>query len=200
MVFRSGRWFESRYISRLHNSVHTNSNKIVKLSMPRRAIIGDMQFTVSDLCDANETRITTADPIFRDFGGHRAFAGLITTIRCFEDNSYLKAMLSKSGDGKVLVVDGGASTRCALLGDQVAEAAVRNRWQGIIIHGCIRDSQKIAALDIGVKALAACPKRSVKKNIGEYGINLNFAGVDFIPGHYVYADEDGIIVSADKLV
>lgn len=159
------------------------------------------EIIVADLCDENPKDIKVAAPIgFKDFGGKKSFYGQIRTLKCFEDNSLVRTLLNENGDGKVLVVDGGGSKRCALLGDMLAELAVKNNWVGIVIFGCIRDSLAISQLNIGVKALDTIPLKSIKKNIGKIGLDLHFADVDFVEGHYIYCDNDGIIVSEKKLI
>ena len=158
-----------------------------------------MSFQTTDLCDAHEGKVSVVEPMFQEYGGRAAFSGRISTVRCFEDNSLVREALGKPGAGKVLVVDGGGSLRCALLGDQLAALAERNRWEGIVVYGCIRDSEAIARVAVGVRALATHPMKSVKKGAGEADVSVNFGGVTFQPGHYLYADVDGIIVSAAAL-
>jgi regulator of ribonuclease activity A len=106
----------------------------------------------------------------------------------------------ENGKGKVLVVDGGGSLRCALLGDMIAEAAIKNEWEGVVIYGCIRDSAAVNQMQIGVKALNTNPAKSVKRTAGIVNEVVNFANVSFVPGHYLYSDEDGILVSQSKLI
>ncbi len=164
-------------------------------------ILNPMDWTVADLCDTHEGQILVAQTLFQSFGQHSVFCGKIATVRCFEDNSLVRKHLKEdSGKGKVLVVDGHASMNCALLGDLLAEAAVKNHWQGIIVHGCVRDTNIINQLDIGVRALATHPRKSEKNNTGEYGVPVHFAGIDWIPDEYVYADHDGIIVAKEDLL
>lgn len=153
----------------------------------------------TDLCDIHEDKIRAAAPIFRSYGGHAAFHGNIATLKIFEDNGLVRQTLDTPGAGRVLVIDGGGSLRCALLGDQLAALAVKNQWAGIVIWGCIRDSRAIATMNLGVLALATHPQKTVKKNHGDAGIVVNFAGIDFRPGEWLYADEDGLIVSAERL-
>ena len=136
---------------------------------------------------------------FRDFGGQRAFHGAIATVKLFEDNALVRSILETPGAGRVLVVDGGGSMRCALLGDQLAELAVRNGWAGVVVHGCIRDSEAIGQLPLGVKALATHPLKSIKRGEGQREIPVRFAGVQFRPGAWLYADGDGLIVSEQPL-
>lgn len=157
-----------------------------------------MSWTTPDLCDLHPD-VQVAEPLFRDFGGSRRFAGRIVTIRCFEDNSRVREQVGSDGRGKVLVVDGGASVRKSLLGDMLAELAVGNGWSGLLINGGVRDVEALAALPLGVKALAATPMKTEKRGLGEVGVPVNFAGVDFIPGHWLYADANGVIMSATEL-
>ena len=155
-----------------------------------------MQFKTADLCDDHEGSVSVAQPLFKDYGGNISFAGQIYTIKCFEDNSLVREALKSPGEGKVLVIDGGGSTRRALVGDLLAQAGADNNWSGIVVNGCIRDSGVIATINIGCKALGTLPMKTEKKGIGENEIPVHFADIDFVPGHYLYADEDGIIVSA----
>jgi regulator of ribonuclease activity A len=154
----------------------------------------------TDLCDALSDKLKIAEPIgFKDFGGVKNFNGKIHTLKCFEDNSLVRKALEQNGEGKVLVVDGGGSMRCALLGDMLGDLAVKNKWSGITVYGCIRDSVAMAKLPLGVKALNTHPLKSNKRNEGQENITVHFAGIDFIPGEFLYADEDGIVVSRETL-
>jgi len=158
-----------------------------------------MSFTTADLFDQFESEVRVALPGFQDYGGKRRFYGAISTLRVFEDNSLVRQTLENPGAGRVLVIDGGESLRCALVGDRLALLARDNGWNGIIVSGCVRDSAVIAEIDIGVKALATSPRKSVKRNSGELDIPVNFSGVTFSPGEYVYVDEDGILISTRSL-
>jgi len=158
-----------------------------------------MTLNTADLCDRHPDRISIAEPVFRDFGGATHFSGPITTIRCPGDNTPVKATLQTPGHGGVMVVDGAGLLNFALLGDQLGMKAVANNWAGLVIHGCVRDTEALATLDLGVKALAPYPLKTTKKNPGEKNIPLYFAGIRFIPGHHLYADADGIIVSPEPL-
>lgn len=158
-----------------------------------------MEIQTADLCDANEDKIKVVSPMFRSYGGTKAFAGQITTLKVFEDNTLVRNTLETPGRGRVLVIDGGGSMRCALVGDQLAVLAVNNGWAGIVVYGCIRDSKAIGAMNVGVFALGTHPRKSIKKGVGESDLIVSFGGVDFIPGHMLYADEDGIIVSESAL-
>ena len=159
-----------------------------------------MSFLTTDLYDAHEGRVAVLEPMLKSYGGKPRFSGQIMTLKLYEDNTLVREMLAEPGAGKVLVVDGGGSKRCALLGDQIAELAVKNQWEGVVIYGCIRDSVAIAALPLGVRALDTNPKKSVKRNEGTRDLVLNFAGVDFTPGHWLYADEDGVLLSPVALL
>lgn len=159
----------------------------------------------TDLLDNNEAliqqeRLRVMAPMFQKYGGKLAFAGSIVTLKLFEDNSLVRAVLGEPGEGKVLVIDGGGSLRCALLGDQLAEMAVKNGWEGVVVYGCIRDSAAINTLPLGVRALNTHPLKTVKKNIGERDVNVTFGGVTLKPGEWLCADEDGVIVSTTPLV
>lgn len=159
-----------------------------------------MSFVTCDLCDVNPDIVRVCEPMFANFGGKSAFGGQIETVKCHEDNSRVKELLATPGLGRVLVVDGGGSMRCALLGDMIAESAVENGWSGVIVYGCVRDVDALAELDLGVQALAAIPLKSVRRGVGEVGLTLSFGGIHFVPGHYVYADNNGVIVAPQALV
>ncbi len=159
-----------------------------------------MDFKTADLCDEHAPRLRIAEPVFRDFGSQVRFSGEVSTVKCFEDNSRVREALEQPGEGKVLVVDAGGSLRCAMLGDQLAALGQRNGWAGVVVHGCIRDSAEIAATAIGVKALATHPLKSLKRGVGERDVPVRFAGVDFLPGQQLYADEDGIVVADAPLL
>ena len=158
-----------------------------------------MDIHTADLCDTHD-QLSVVSPMFKSYGGRSAFGGRISTLKIHEDNSYVRKAVESTGEGRVLVIDGGASMRCALLGDQLAELAVKNAWAGIIVYGCIRDSKAIGAMEIGVFALGTHPCKTVKRNVGEADVPVSFGGVTFTPGPYLYADEDGVILSARALV
>ena len=162
--------------------------------------MSQQSYLTTDLCDAYADEIGIAQPLFNDYGGITRFHGRIVTVKVFEDNVLVKETLGQKVDGDVLVVDGGGSHRCALLGDMLAGMAKDNGWSGIIINGCIRDSVEIAKIDVGVKALNTFPLKSVKRGEGQKQLAVHFAGVSFNPGEYVYADEDGVIISPQKLI
>ena len=158
-----------------------------------------MTTMTADLCDEYTADIQVAEPIFRTYGSRRSFGGQAVTLRVFEDNSLVRSVLEEAGKGQVLVVDGGASQRCALLGGNIARLAFENGWSGVIINGCIRDRLEVDATDIGVRALNSCPRKSRKQGLGERDVDLFFAGIDVTPGDYIFADEDGVVVSARDL-
>ena len=157
-----------------------------------------MQYVTPDLCDAYPD-VAVVDPMFSNFGARDSFGGQIVTVKCFEDNSMVKKLVDTDGKGKVMVVDGGGSLRRALLGDMLAEKAAKNGWEGIIVYGCIRDVDVIAQTDLGVQALASHPMKTDKRDIGDIDVAVTFGGVTFRPGEYVYADNNGIIVSPTAL-
>ena len=158
-----------------------------------------MRLPLPDLCDAFPEKVRIAAPLLRNFGGHDAFHGEIATIKCFEDNSLVAEKLEERGQGRVLVVDAGGSLRCGMLGDNLAQKAVDNGWQGVVVYGCIRDVDQIKQLPLGVQALSAHPMKSVKRGVGLFNEVLVFAGISFIPGEYLYADNNGLIVSKTNL-
>ncbi len=147
-----------------------------------------------DLYDKFLDAARVLEPVFSDFGGRKRFHGEVATIKCFEDNSRIKELVAKAGRGKVLVVDGGGSMRCAVLGDLVAGEALKNGWEGVVVFGCVRDSAALADLDIGVKALGLNPRKSVRRDEGSTDLRLSFAGIHVDPGDVLVADEDGMIV------
>ncbi len=152
-----------------------------------------------DLFDQFPEQLTLVNCSFNDYGNKIIFSGKIVTVSCFEDNSKVKEILATDGTGKVLVVDGKASMNRALLGDMIAENAVKNNWQGVVINGCIRDAGTIATLDIGVKALGCNPIKTEKLDVGDINIPLNFAGIVFMPGDFIYGDANGLAVSKSLL-
>ncbi|AXI02366.1 ribonuclease E activity regulator RraA [Aquirhabdus parva] len=163
-----------------------------------------VDFVTCDLLDDHPDTQVCSPSIdgksFRNFGGRKAFGGLVVTVKCFEDNSRVKELLATEGAGKVLVVDGGASMRCALLGDLIGESAVKNHWAGVIVYGCVRDVDALATLDLGVQALASIPQKSNRKGLGETDVTLSFGGLMIESGMYVYADNNGILVSDVALI
>ena len=159
-----------------------------------------MNISTPDLCDSYPDLVRIVDPVFRNYGGKPSFGGEMVTMNCFEDNSRVKELANTKGEKKVMVVDGGGSLNKALLGDLIAEAALKNGWAGFIIYGCIRDVEAIGDMKIGVKALNSIPLKTERKGLGEKDIPISFAGVTINPGEFVYSDETGIIVSSERLV
>ena len=158
-----------------------------------------MDLLTADLCDAHEDTVRVVEPMFSSFGGRAAFYGRIATLKLFEDNSLVRIALESAGENRVLVIDGGGSLRRALVGDQLAALGVKNGWAGVVVYGCIRDARAIGGMDIGVFAIDTHPRKTVKRNVGEADIPINFGGVTFTPGEWLYADEDGVIVSTTAL-
>jgi len=158
-----------------------------------------MTWTTSDLYDAHGEELQVAAPGLRSFGGHVRVAGSIATVRCHEDNSRVKEQLATAGDGRILVVDGGGSLRCALLGDLIGASAVEHGWAGVVIHGAVRDVEALEQLPLAVFALASIPRKSVRRDEGQVGVTVSFAGVLFEPGAFLYADRTGIVVAKRRL-
>ena len=152
-----------------------------------------------DLCDDHPYLVRVLEPMMVNFGGRESFGGEIVTIKCHEDNSLVKENAARPGSGKVMVVDGGGSLRRALLGDMIAENAVANGWEGFVIFGCIRDVDAIAELDLGVQALASIPLKTDKRGIGDLNVPVTFGGITFCPGEFIYADNNGVIVTKQPL-
>ena len=155
-------------------------------------------FATCDLCDEYKNdssgQFRVLPPVFRDFGARRKFAGPVVTVKCFEDNTLVKAAVDSPGEGRVLVVDGGGSLRRALLGGNLGAAAARNGWAGVVIDGCVRDVAELAACDVGIRALASMPLPTEKRKEGQSGVDVQIQGVWVRPGDWLYADEDGIVV------
>ncbi len=158
-----------------------------------------MSMKTADLYDQFGEDLRVAEPGFRSYGGHTRAHGPVKTLRVFEDNSFVRKLLGQPGQGRMLVVDGGGSMRCALLGDNLAKLGVENGWAGVIVQGCIRDSEDIAAMPIGVWALGTNPRKSIKLDRGQEDIDLALAGVPVSPGDWIYADADGIVVAEAEL-
>jgi regulator of ribonuclease activity A len=159
-----------------------------------------VEFTTADLCDAFPGSVQVAQPLFRGYGGLEKFAGPIETVRVHEDNTLVRETLETPGRGRVLVVDGGGSLKCALVGGRLAGLAQRNGWSGVVVNGCIRDAVEIGQLRVGIWALNAVPMRSGKNGAGERGGTVSFAGVTFAPGCFIYVDTDGMLVAERDLL
>lgn len=158
----------------------------------------------TDLCDANEAALAAGAlrvlaPGLIALGARVAFSGQAVTLKVFEDNSLIADAVKTAGEGRVLVVDAGGSLRCAVFGGNLAAAAAKNGWAGVVINGCARDSAEIDAVDIGVRALALHPRRSVKRGEGQRDLPVTLLGVTVKPGEWIYADADGVLVSASAL-
>jgi regulator of ribonuclease activity A len=158
-----------------------------------------MTFKTADLCDEFSAELQIAAPVFRHYGGRVRFAGPASTVKCFEDNSRVKEAVGEPGDGRVLVVDAGGSTRCAVLGDLLAKQAADKGWAGVVINGCVRDVADMAGFDLGVVALASMPLRSERKGEGQRDIAIQIPGARVRPGDWIYVDEDGVVVAGRKL-
>ena len=158
----------------------------------------DSKFVTGDLCDAHKANVDGSfrvlPPAFRDYGKRARFAGVVSTVKCFEDNSFVKAALEEPGLGRVLVVDGGGSLRRALVGGNIAAGAAKNGWAGVLVDGCVRDSAELAQCDIGIRALALVPMPTERRNQGQRDVALHLHGVWVLPGEWLVADEDGIVV------
>ena len=157
-------------------------------------------FSTCDLCDAHKNhsdgQFRVLPPVFRSFGQRQQFAGLVSTVKCFEDNSLVKAAVDSPGLGRVLVVDGGGSVRRALVGGNIAAAAAKNGWAGVVVHGAVRDQAELAACAVGIRALALIPLPTERKAEGQRDVPLQILGTWVRPGDWLCADADGIVVMA----
>jgi regulator of ribonuclease activity A len=157
-------------------------------------------FSTPDLCDKYPDIIRILDPLFKNLGGKKYFYGEVITVKCFEDNSLVKEQAACDGKGKIMLVDGGGSLRKALLGDMIAESAMKNGWEGFVINGCIRDVDIISQMNLGVMALNVIPVKTEKRGVGDLNVSVAFAGQTIYPGNYLYADNNGIIISNKNLM
>ncbi len=158
-----------------------------------------MEYNTSELCDIFLEQVDVVEPMFGAFGGRGGFSGQITTIKCFEDNRLIQDTLNQPGEGRVLLIDGGGSLRRALIDIDIAQLAVENGWEGLVVYGCVRHVEELEALDIGIHALASIPVGADNKGIGDVDIPVNFGGVSFLPEDYLYADLTGVILSPEAL-
>jgi regulator of ribonuclease activity A len=163
-----------------------------------------MTFATTDLCDDHadmleDGRLAVLPPVFSSYGQHARFSGSATTLKVFEDNALVRATLEAPGNGNVLVIDGGASMRRALVGGQLGLLAQQNGWAGIVVDGCIRDTDEINACAIGVRALGAHPRKSAKLGAGQRNVGVVVQGVAIAPGDWIYADADGVLVARERL-
>jgi regulator of ribonuclease activity A len=154
----------------------------------------------ADLCDEYGGLCASCDVQFRQFGGLSTFFGRIRTIKCYDDNVLIRRAFETQSNGEVMVVDGAGFLGSALVGDQMAELAIRNGWAGIVIFGALRDSVALQQMQIGVKALGTNPKKSGKNAVGQSDVPVSFGNIVFRPGEWVYCDHDGILVSAENLL
>lgn len=161
-------------------------------------------FSTCDLCDLhkldNSGDFRVLPPVFRDFGGVARFGGPVATIKCFEDNTPVRAAVESPGQGRVLVVDGGASLRRALLGGKLGEAAAQNGWAGVVIDGCVRDLAELAQYPLGIRALALMPLPTEKRSDGLRDVAVQIQGVWVRPGDWLLADADGMVVMTERLL
>ena len=157
-----------------------------------------MNETTCDISDQLHPDVQYLEPVYKSYGGKTSFSGRIVTVKCYEDNSLVEEALKSNGKNSILVVDAGGSMNCAMLGDKRATDAIKNEWEGILVHGLIRDSATIKGMEIGILALGVCPLKSIKNGVGDSNVIVNFSGITFTPGEYLYADEDGVIVVKEK--
>lgn len=153
----------------------------------------------ADLIDSHASKLTLVHLPFRKFGAKPFFRGRVQTVKCFEDNTEVRAQLEQPGEGRILVIDGGGSTRIALLGDILADLAITSGWAGIVVNGAIRDSAEIDAMDMTVLALGTSPVKSAKEGWGKVGCRISFGGVTFASGGWIYGDADGVLYSDEEL-
>ena len=158
-----------------------------------------MFIDTSELCDLYAEQVDVVEPIFSSFGGVSNFYGKVTTVKCFESNGLIAEVLEENGEGRVLVIDGGGAVRRGLIDAELAQLAVDNGWEGIIVYGAVRQIQQLENLDIGIHALAPIPVSADESSAGESDIPVNFGGVTFSPEDYIYADLTGIILSQEPL-
>jgi regulator of ribonuclease activity A len=159
-----------------------------------------IKISTPDLCDQYQEEMLSGsvrvlDPLFTNYGGLASFFGQAVTIKCFEDNSIVKQLVTTPGNGQVIVMDGGGSLRRAILGDMLAEKAAANGWAGLIINGCIRDCDEIASTKLGVKALNTHPMKTEKRGLGDLNVDVTFAGQTIRNGNWIYSDNNGVLVS-----
>ena len=158
-----------------------------------------MDYSTSDLCDFFADVVDVLEPMFINFGGRHTFGGRIKTVKCFENNELIREILSQDGTDQVLLIDGGGSTRRALIDIELAELALDNNWNGIIVFGAVRHVDELEEIDLGIQAIASIPVAADREGAGEDGIGDNFAGVSFFDDDFIYADSTGIVLSAEEL-
>ena len=171
--------------------------------VPRKGCVKSMKRTMNkttcDISDKLHPDVQYLEPVYKIYGAKTSFSGRIVTVKCYEDNLLVEEALKANGKESVLVIDAGGSMNCAMLGDKRAADAINNEWEGILVHGLIRDSVAINGMELGIRALGVYPLKSIKKGVGDSNLIVNFSGVTFTPGEYLYADEDGVIVVKEKL-
>ncbi|WP_448213702.1 ribonuclease E activity regulator RraA [Colwellia sp. MEBiC06753] len=158
-----------------------------------------MEYNTSELCNIYADLIDVLEPIFCNYGGRTSFGGKVVTVKCFENNGLIRNILTEDGEGKVLVIDGGGSTRRALIDIEIAELAAKNGWEGIVCYGSVRDVDLIEELELGIQGLVSIPVGASDSEIGESDLAINFAGVTFLPDDHLYADNTGMILSPEPL-
>jgi len=158
-----------------------------------------MEYNTSELCNLYADVIDVVEPIFSNYGGRASFGGQVVTIKCFEDNGLIIKAVEEEGEGKVLVIDGGGSTRRALIDIYIAETAAKNNWEGIVCYGSVRDVDALEEVDIGIQGLLSIPVGASDSDIGESDLAINFGGVTFLPDDHIYADNTGLILSPEPL-
>ena len=178
-----------------HRSGGGSAPKSARASLP---------LPTADLCDAHEEALKAGTlrvlpPVFQNYGGETEMVGVVATIKCFEDNSLVRKTLEGPGQGRVLVIDGGGSDRCALVGGNLGQLAVKNGWAGIVLNGCVRDIMELAEAPVGIWAMASHPRKPAREGVGSKETPIDMAGVLVHPGQWCYADADGILVSDKKL-
>jgi regulator of ribonuclease activity A len=180
------------------------ARRCVKRILQQTFISGkSMTFSTCDFCDVHKGDDSGAfrvlPPVFQHYGGQTAFSGLVTTVKCFEDNTQVKAAVESPGEGRVLVVDGGASLRRALVGGNLAAAAAKNGWAGLVVNGCVRDVAELNATAVGIRALGLIPLPTERRGEGQRDVVVQIQGVWVRPGDWLYADADGIVVNPSRL-
>jgi len=158
-----------------------------------------VEYNTSELCNIYADLIDVVEPIFCNYGGRNSFGGKVVTIKCFENNGLVEQIAQTNGEGKVLVIDGGGSTRRALIDGNIAGLAAKHGWEGIVCYGSVRDVDALEELDIGIQGLVSIPVGASDDRYGESDLAVNFAGVTFLPDDHIYADNTGIILSPEPL-
>ncbi len=153
----------------------------------------------ADLCDDHGDAVHVLVGGFGSYGGLGAFRGPISTLDVFEDNSLVREALEEPGDGRVLLVAGGGSDRCALVGGNFGRLAANNGWAGIVVDGCVRDAAELREASVGILARGTCPRKSLKQGGGDRDVLVTVVGVDLAPGTWLWADDDGIVVASRDL-